>query len=479
MSLSQFLFIIRARWKVAAMVLVLTVGTAVGITLTRPKQYVATSTVVVDQTRSDPVAANAYQGNPSPAFLATQVDVIKSERVALQVVRKLKLAESEETKAAWARATRGEGTIEAWLTQALLFALDVKPSRESNVISVAYKAESAAHAAKMANAFVQAYMDVSLELKVDPARQYSNFFDSRSKELRANVERAQARLSAYQREKGVVIASDGQLDVESARLNELSTQLVALQAVAAESSSRQGQAQAGAGERLQEVINNPVLVGLRGDITRAEARLQELTSRLGDNHPQVIESRANIHSLRGRLDAETRRVTGSVAVVSNMNRQREVELRAALEAQRARVLKLRMVREEGGVLVRDLENAQRAYDAVVTRLNQSSLESHATQSNAYVLAEALPPLLPSSPKIVLNTALSFVIGLVLALGAAVLLEMLDRRVRTIEEIPELLGLPVLGVLPKPGGLGGFSGGQKSLVSPRGLFGQLPAPRKEA
>jgi uncharacterized protein involved in exopolysaccharide biosynthesis len=322
-------------------------------------------------------------------------------------------------------------------------------------------------------------MDVSLELKVDPAKQYSNFFDSRSKELRANVERAQAKLSAYQREKGVVIASDGQLDVESARLNELSTQLVALQAVAAESSSRQGQAQAGAGERLQEVINNPVLVGLRGDITRAEARLQELTSRLGDNHPQVIESRANIHSLRGRPDAETRRVTGSVAVVSNMNRQREVELRAALEAQRARVLKLRMVREEGGVLVRDLENAQRAYDAVVTRLNQSSLESHATQSNAYVLAEALPPLLPSSPKIVLNTALSFVIGLVLALGAAVLLEMLDRRVRTIEEIPELLGLPVLGVLPKPGGVGGFSGGQKSLVSPRGLFGQLPAPRKEA
>ena len=478
MNLSQFLSIIRARWGVAVLVLMLTVGTAVGISLTLPKQYIATSTVVVDQSRPDPVAAAVYQGNPSPAYMATQVDVIKSDRVALEVVRKLKLAESEEAKAGWMRSTKGEGNIEVWMVQGLLFGLDVKPSRESNVISVAYKSGDPVQAAATANAFVQAFMDVSLKLKVDPAKGYANFFEGRSKELRANVERAQAKLSAYQREKGVVIASDGQLDVESARLNELSSQLVALQAVAAESSSRQAQAQAGASDRLQEVLNNPNLAALRGDITRAEARLQELTSRLGDNHPQVIEARANINSLRGRLDIETRRVTGGVGVLSSMNRQREVEIRTSMEAQRARVLKLRMAREEGGVLVRDLENAQRAYDAVLTRLSQSSLEGQTTQSNAYVLAEAAPPLLPSSPKIVLNTILSVVLGLVLAIGAVILLEMVDRRVRTVDELSELLGLPVLGVLPRPGGTGGFSGGRMSLESPRGLFGRLPAPRGE-
>jgi chain length determinant protein EpsF len=478
MSPSQFFSIIRARWRVAAMVLLLTVGTAVGISLAWPKQYIATATVVVDQTRNDPVAANAFQGNPSPAFMATQVDVIKSERVAQQVVRKLKLAESDEAKAGWMRATKGEGSVESLMVQALLFALDVKPSRESNVISVSYKTDDAGRAAKMANTFVQAYMDVSLELRVDPAEKYTKFFGNRSKEFRANVELAQAKLSAYQRDKGVVIATDGQLDVESARLNELSSQLGAIQAVNAGSSNRQVQIQAGAGDGVQGVTNNPVLVGLRADITRAEARLQELTSRLGDNHPQVVEARANINSLKGRLDTETRRVNGSVGAASNMNRQREIEIRAALEAQRAKVLKLRVVREEGGVLVRDLENAQRAYDAVVARLNQSSLESQVTQSNAYVLADAVPPLLPSSPKIILNTALSAIIGLVLAIGAVILLEMLDRRLRTVDEIPELLGLPVLGILPKPGGMGGFSGGRRSLVSPRGLFGQLPAPRRE-
>jgi uncharacterized protein involved in exopolysaccharide biosynthesis len=163
-----------------------------------------------------------------------------------------------------------------------------------------------------------------------------------------------------------------------------------------------------------------------------------------------------------------------------MNRQREVELRAALEAQRARVLKLRVAREEGGVLVRDVESAQRAYEAVQTRLSQTSLEGQTTQSNGYVLAEAVPPIRPSSPKVVTNIALSIVVGFLLGIGAVILLEMIDRRVRTVAEVSELLGLPVLGVLPKPGGAGGFSGGRRSLVSPRGLFGgYLPAPKKEA
>ena len=477
MNLTQFVSILKARWWVALTVFLLTVGTAVVLTLIAPKQYTATATLVVDQTRPDPVSAAAYQGNPSPAFMATQVDILKSDRIAQRVLSNLHLADDPKAREEWMRSAKGAGTLESWLIEGLQGRLDVKPSRESNIISVGYKSSDPVKAAKMANAFVQAYMDVSLGLKVDPAKQYSTFFDNRSKELRANLERAQAKLSAYQREKGIIIASDGQLDSETARLNELSTQLVALQAVAAESSSRQAQAQAGA-DKLQEVVNNPNLAAIRTDITRAEGRLQELMSRLGDNHPQVIEAKASIASLRNRLDTETRRVTGTFSSVNNINRQREVEIRAALEAQRARVIRMRTAREEGAVLVRDVENAQRAYEAVLNRLSQSSLEGQATQGNSYVLAEAVPPLRPTSPKVELNIAISFVLGLMLALGSVLLFEFMDRRVRSVEEVTDLLGLPTFGVLPKPSGSGGFTGGRVSLESPRGLFGRLPAPRKE-
>ena len=93
--------------------------------------------------------------------------------------------------------------------------------------------------------------------------------------------------------------------------------------------------------------------------------------------------------------------------------------------------------------------------------------------------EATPPIEPSSPKITRNAMLASILGILLGVGAAMLLEYTDRRVRTVDEVSELLGLPVFGVLPKPGGMGGLPGAGTLALSPRGLFGSLPAPRKEA
>ena len=480
MNIGQFFSVLRARWYIALLVFLLTVGAAVGLSMLMVKQYIATATLVVDQTRPDPVTGAAFSGNPSAAFTATQIDVLKSPRVAQQVIANLHLLDDPVIKALWQEQTQGVGSMETWLSERLLLSMEARPSRESNIVSVSYKATDAAQAAQYANAFVQAYMDVSLKMKVGPAGGARVFFEKRAKELRAALQDAQAKVSAYQRDKGVVISTDGQLDVESARLNELSSQLVALQAVAAGSNGRESAVRGGGGE-VSDLINNPAIISLRGDMTRAEARLQELSSRLGDNHPQVIEARATINSLRGRLDAEMRRANGSVVQMGSVNRAREAEIRAALEQQRIRVLKMRTARDEGMVLVRDVDNAQKAYDSVVARLNQVGQEGQLTQDqgNGYVLAEAVAPLEPSSPKVVRNVALAGVLGLLLGIAAVMMLELTDRRVRTVEEISAVLGLPIFGVLPKPGGLGGLPGGGALALSPRGLFGALPAPRKDA
>jgi len=265
---------------------------------------------------------------------------------------------------------------------------------------------------------------------------------------REALEQAQSRLSAFQRDNGIIV-SDERLDVETARLNEISSQLTAVQAIATDASVRRAQATSGSGDKLQEVLTNPVLSQMRTDLGRAEARMQELGSRLGDNHPQVIEQRAALAELRSRVESETRRVTGGVSVTANIQRQRETELRASLEAQRARVAQLKAVRDEGSVLVRDVENAQRAFDVITQRLNQTNMESLNTQSNIYVLAQASPPWKPSSPIPLLNGIVSFVTGLLLGVALALVLELRNRRLRTVAEVPGVLGLPVIGILPKP------------------------------
>jgi polysaccharide biosynthesis transport protein len=449
MNLNQLFAVLRARWLVGLGVLLATVLGTVLVSMTLEKQYEATASVVID-VKPDPLSALAFASQTGPSFMATQVDIIQSDRVAQRVVRNAKLTEAPSVRASWQRATGGNGAIETWLVDTFKKQLEVRPSRESNVINLIFRAGDPTFAAGMANEFVKAYVETSLELRVEPARQYNSFFETRMKEARDTLEKSQSALSVFQKANGIV-ATDERFDVENNRLNELSTQLVALEALASESSSRQTQAQGASGDRIQEVFNNPVVAGLRSDVARVEAKLQETNARLGEKHPQVIELRANLNELRSRVEQEVKRTTGGVTVTNAINRQREAQVRSELNQQRTKVLQMKQVRDDGMVLVRDVENAQRAFDAVFARLNQSSLESQATQSNVNLLNAAVAPLEHASPKLSLNFALSLLIGLMLGLGTVMVLEMLDRHVRLPEDVIFGLGIPVIGEMCGPAG----------------------------
>lgn len=448
MSFGQFLSILRARKWAALAVFGLVVATTLGISLLLPQQYLGVATVVVD-VKPDPVSATALPVTALPSFMATQVDILTSERVALQVIRDLNLTEVEELREKWQRETNGEGTVEQWLLRVMQKQLDVKPSRESNVISVSYKAGDARFAAAAANAFARAYIATTLSLRAEPARQYTSFFSDQARAARESLEQAQKRLSDFQRMKGLT-ATDERLDVETSRLNELSSQLVQLQSIAAGSVSREMAARGEQAERTQEVLNSPMVVQLKADLARNEAKLQELSARYGGNHPQVLETRAGSAEVRRRLEAEIGRIAGGAAVTSSVDRQREARVRQELEAQRAKVLQLKAVRDEGQVLVREVESAQRNFDTVMGRQVQTAMESQTTQSYASVLTPALPPVEPDSPRVLLNTALAVFLGALLAVGVALSLEHGDRRLRSPTDVVTALSLPVLGVVPGPG-----------------------------
>lgn len=478
MTFRQFLTIVFARGRLFLSILVSCIVLVVVGSLVFPKKYTATASVVVD-VKQDPVSAMMLQPQLSPTLVATQIDIIQSERVARRVVRNLRLAENPQIRQQWESDHAGDGSdIETWLVAFLQRELDVKPSRESSVITVSYSGRDPRFAAGVANAFVQAYLETSLELRTDPAKRYSSFFDQQVKDAREKLEKAQSGLSAFQAQKGI-IASDERLDVENQRLTELSSQLVALQAVAVESGSRQSQARGSSADRLQEVLNNPLISGLKADLARSEARLQELSARLGDSHPQVKEIKANILETKLKIDQETARVTGGVVVNNSINKQREAEIRAAMEAQRNKVLQLKAVRDEGAVLVREVDNAQRSYDALLARLTQSSLESQVTSSNVNVLTDASVPADPSSPKMLLNTALSVFLGLFLATGVVLALELRDRRVRAIDDVTTSLGLPVLGVLPAGEGRQSKIWRRQGLTREQRLLGNMQSTNKAA
>jgi chain length determinant protein EpsF len=392
----------------------------------------------------DPVTGVVLPAQLMPGYMATQNDIITSRNVAIKVVDQLKFADSFAAQKQFNQATKGNGDIRTWFADRLLQGLEVKPSRESSVIEISFKGADPDFAASVANAFANAYIQTSLQLKVEPAQKAATFLGNQTKTLRANLETAQAKISKYQQEKGLTNMM-GSLDVENARLNDLSSQLVMAQTQAFESTSRQ-QSASNNGISSPDVAANPVVQNLKVDISRAESKLSELSQRVGANHPQYQAAKLELDKLKGLLQQETRNVSSSISGTAHIYQQREAELRAALAAQKARVLELNLSRDELAVLQRDVENAQHAMDAASQRYTQATIEGNANQTDVAVLNPATPPQSPASPRIFFNILLSIILGTMIGLGLALLAELMDRRVRSRDDLSDLLEVPVFAII---------------------------------
>ncbi|WP_290868607.1 chain length determinant protein EpsF [Aquabacterium sp.] len=443
MNLAQILAVLKAWRLLIAACFALVLITSLAVTSLMPKTYTASASVLIDIKSPDPVAGMILPGMVQPSYIGTQVDVLRSERVALGVIKQFNLLENTAMREQWLKKTGGAGSFESWLSTLLLSSLDIKPAKESTVINIEYAGAEPGFAAAMANAFVDNYIKTSLELRVEPAKRYNTMFGEQIKQASERLEQAQVKLSEYQRAKGLV-ATDEKLDIENARLAELSSQLVAIQAVATESTTRNNQA-SGNADRIQEVLNNGLLSNLKADLSQQERRLKELLVRYGEEHPLVREQRASTAELRTRIEQETRRITSSMAINSNVNQTREAQVRLALEAQRQKVFRLKELRDEAAVLLREVDGAQKAYDTLVNRVNYTGIESQSTQTNVSVVKRATPPAAPSSPKLALSGILGAAVGLILGVGIAFLLEFINRRIRGESDVMEL-GIPMLGTI---------------------------------
>jgi chain length determinant protein EpsF len=437
MDAKQLLLTLRARYKMVLLVLLCTVAGAQVVNQYLPRQYVATAAVAFDLRSPDPAA-----GVILPVMLATQVEIINSERVARKVIESLKLAEDPATQAQWREGAQGEGKLVRWLAASLRKSLEVVPSRESNVIRISYKASDPVSAAAVANAFAEAYVDATIELRVEPARQNSRWLAEQGKSLRENVEKAQAQLWEYQKKSGIVV-TDERLDHETARLGHLATQLTTLQEQIADARSKQKSSD------LPEVMHNPLVVTLRTDIAHQEVKLREAAGNLGSNHPQYRRMVAELAELRKRLESETRNISRSFSASREAGSGKEAELKVAIEAQRKRVLELRNARDQLTVLQRDVDAAQRIYDTVMNRFNITNLESQATLTNVSLFAPASEPTAPVFPKPLRTLLLlAVLLGLALGIGGAFLLEMLDPRIRCADDLAGMLQMPVIAVIKR-------------------------------
>jgi chain length determinant protein EpsF len=455
MNFTLFLRILYARRKIIIGTFLIIVLATLTVNLLLPKSYKATASLVLNYKGADPVTGIPVPAQLLPGYMATQVDIITSRSVALKVVEDLKLAEGPSVKKQFTEATDGKGTIQDWLADLLLKKIEVVPSRESSVLDINYKAADPQFAAAIVNGFATAYQLTSIQLKVEPAKKAAIYINEQIKVLRDNFETAQKKLSKFQQENGIVSSDsrvDG-IDVESARLNELSAQLVAAQSQLIEATSRRNQASGSGASESPDVMANSLILNLKASLANAESKFAEIAQRLEKNHPQYQSAKAEVEKLRSELNDQVKSASNSVGNNARIFQQREGEIRNALEKQKARVLEINRTRDDLKLLRNEMESAQRAYESTTQRFTQTNLEGQSNQTDITVLNSAIAPIDPSNPRILLNLLISVFLGIMLGTVAGLLAELMDRRIRSSEDLIEVLQLPVFGEIdwnpPKP------------------------------
>ncbi len=444
MNLLQLLLILKARYKIILITFLVTVITAFVVVSLLPKSYKATTSLLLNYKGMDPVTGLVLPAQLMPGYMATQVDIINSRNIALKVVNELGLANNDLARQQFLKATDGKGDIHNWLADSLLTKLDVVPSKESSVIEINYSSVDPDFAAIIANAFADKYQSTSVQLKVDPALKASEYFTKQIKVLRDDLKNAQDKLSKYQQEKGIT-NPEQTYDIESTRLNELSSQLSVAQAAAIDTQSRNANAQANAASS-PDVGLSPVLQSLRIDATKAESKLAELSQRLSKNHPEYQAAESELAKIKSQMRDEMGRASSTVASSASINQQRESQLRTQVEQQKKRLLALNLQRGESSVLQKDVELAQKSIDAITSRFGQTNIEGHSEQSDIALLNPAIAPQDPSSPRKLIAMALAVMMGGILGLGFAFIAELLDRRVRCTDDISALLEVPVFAMI---------------------------------
>lgn len=473
MDLNQFLLALRARRKAFVLVLAATIVAALAAALIMPKRYVATATLLVDARDEQSMSPGRLSARERSSYIQTQVELLMSRRVATQAARELKLAQDPEVREAWEADTGGAGSIDDWIASALLEKLDVDTS-VSNLVLVNYISDDPRLAARAANAFSKAYLDTALQLRIEPTREAAEWFNEQLKILRTQVDRAQNRLNGFQKKNGLLVA-DERLDIEAARLSGLTAQLLTARNATYDAVSRHKQAAdilaSGASpESIPDVLSSTYLNGLKTDLSRAEARLEESSAVLGENHPAYRRTTAEIQGLREKLRAETKKLVAGLGNAVEQSRKREQELQAALDEQQRRILAMKDYRVELTGMTREVDSSQRAYDAVLARYMTNNIESRARQTNVALLAPAIEPLKPKHPKVGLIAGLSLLVGGLLAAGVVYVLETLDRRVRSRADLESRLAIPSLGRLSRWQPMGG-----RLLPAPMRAARALPNP----
>ena len=319
MSPSQVLLILWRRLWVVALTFASTLVGAGGVVMLVPPRYDAVATASIDPGAGDPITGQMVGGSLVNILQGNLTALARSQRVALDVVKRLNIAANPESVALYqASGAAGRVEMDAWLAAELDRNVDAKFAAGANVLSITYRSNSPVEGALLANSFMSAFIDAAVEMKTASAQQTAQWFAPQMDKLRADLASARDNLAQFERASNL-LAPNASGDSDNSQLmaaaNELSTARAELAALESRRKSRAegdiAEAPASANEATDTDVQ--VLVSLKNRVTEVTTDIGKLQAELGANNPKLTAQVAALASLRQQVRDQTALIAGKLA----------------------------------------------------------------------------------------------------------------------------------------------------------------------
>jgi len=444
LPLSHYLWILkRHRWKILSFVLACVLATLVVSSRLTPI-YESTATVDVDrQTPTGVIGQESMRSttNDADQFLATQVRLIQSDSVLRPVVDKYRLRDAEgapEVPAALAGLTED--------APVRLKKLKVTRPPNTYLLLISYRSPDPQLAANVSNAVADSYLRHTYNIRYRSSASLSAFMEKQLEELKAKMERSTAALLQFERELNVINPEE-KTSILSARLLQLNTEYTNAQADRVRKEAAYQSMRGGTLEAAQVSTQGESLRRLTERLNEAQEKFAEVKTQFGANHPEYKKASVQLAEVQRLLETTTQNIKQRVEIEYAEAGRREAMLQKAVQVTKAEFDGLNARSFEYQALKREANADKTLYEELVRKIKEAGINASFQNNSVRIADPARPAVKPVFPNLKLNVLLAFLFASLLAVGAAVLSDVLDNTVRDPEQVTRMLKAEVVGSLP--------------------------------
>jgi succinoglycan biosynthesis transport protein ExoP len=462
-NLAEYLVVVRRHWKLVAAACLTTVAAAAVHYAITPKLYMATSLIQIERRSLAPVLSNQAPWLDSyfdMEYYPTQYKLLESRGLAERVVKSLDLVEDpawNPGRAAARDARRGPSALDDQATLGILAeqlqgGLTVEPVRSTQLVALSFRSGNPEFAAKAANAFAESFIDMGIENRYTSAGKASTFLTTQIETLKREIDEKETKLQAFSRRKDIVTLDPGS-NVTLQRLEALNSNFIGAKKTRIEKEAAYHELLTAPKETVADTLAPGVVGDMRTEQRKKESEYETKLKTFKPEWPAMVALKSEIDKGQQRLNAAIDEVVETAKKSALGSYQGALRQEQSLETEIGKLKSDAMDQNSEAVVYNNLAVEIKTRRDLLNDLMRKHSENDVQarlqdtrDSNVHIVDHALVPGGPFQPSLRKDLSYGLLLGLLLGVGASLLIEFMDRTMKSPEEVERRLALPTLAVI---------------------------------